>query len=119
MNRPQDPGDAKNPSFGMIKPPRPFGWFPQEQSFLLRFNLGPPEGFSDEEEEELPSSDAAGQPGQSTAELRLGQEGHGGRSDSTSIWLRVNANGMVGEFTTHFRTYFSGWIGMFTGGTGL
>ena len=22
----------------------------------------------------------------------------------------------VGEFTTHFRTYFSGWIGMFTGG---
>ena len=23
----------------------------------------------------------------------------------------------VGEFTTHFRTYFSGWIGMFTGGT--
>ena len=25
----------------------------------------------------------------------------------------------VGEFTTHFRTYFSGWIGMFTGGTGF
>ena len=24
----------------------------------------------------------------------------------------------VGEFTTHFRTYFSGWIGM-TGGTGF
>ena len=24
---------------------------------------------------------------------------------------------LVGEFTTHFRTYFSGWIGMFTGGT--
>ena len=23
----------------------------------------------------------------------------------------------VGEFTTHFRTYFAGWIGMFTGGT--
>ena len=23
----------------------------------------------------------------------------------------------VGEFTTHFRTYFGGWIGMFTGGT--
>ena len=23
----------------------------------------------------------------------------------------------VGEFTTHFRAYFSGWIGMFTGGT--
>ena len=23
----------------------------------------------------------------------------------------------VGEFATHFRTYFSGWIGMFTGGT--
>ena len=22
---------------------------------------------------------------------------------------------VVGEFTTHFRTYFSGWIGMFTG----
>ena len=25
----------------------------------------------------------------------------------------------VGEFTTHVRTYFSGWIGMFTGGTGF
>ena len=24
---------------------------------------------------------------------------------------------MVGEFTTHFRTYFSAWIGMFNGGT--
>ena len=24
---------------------------------------------------------------------------------------------LVGEFTTHFRTDFSGWIGMFTGGT--
>ena len=24
---------------------------------------------------------------------------------------------LVGEFTTHFRAYFSGWIGMFTGGT--
>ena len=23
----------------------------------------------------------------------------------------------IGEFTTHFRTCFSGWIGMFTGGT--
>ena len=23
----------------------------------------------------------------------------------------------IGEFTTHFRTDFSGWIGMFTGGT--
>ena len=22
---------------------------------------------------------------------------------------------LVGEFTNHFRTYFSGWIGMFTG----
>ena len=25
----------------------------------------------------------------------------------------------IGEFTTHFRTYFSGWIGMFTGGYDL
>ena len=24
---------------------------------------------------------------------------------------------LVGEFTAHFSTYFSGWIGMFTGGT--
>ena len=24
---------------------------------------------------------------------------------------------LVGEFTTHFRTYCSGWIGMVTGGT--
>ena len=26
---------------------------------------------------------------------------------------------LVGEFTTHFRTYFSGWIGRFTGGFGF
>ena len=26
---------------------------------------------------------------------------------------------LVGRCTTHFRTYFSGWIGMFTGGTGF
>ena len=26
---------------------------------------------------------------------------------------------LVGEFTTHVGTYFSGWIGMFTGGTGF
>ena len=25
----------------------------------------------------------------------------------------------VGDFTTRFRTYFSGWIGMFTGGVGF
>ena len=35
----------------------------------------------------------------------------------------VKTNGipfwLVGEFTTHFRTYFSGWIGMLTGGTGF
>ena len=35
----------------------------------------------------------------------------------------VKTNGipfwLVGEFTTHFRTYFSGWIGMFTGGAGF
>ena len=33
-------------------------------------------------------------------------------------WLWVKTNGIpfgVGEFTTHFRTYFSGWIGMFWG----
>ena len=24
---------------------------------------------------------------------------------------------LVSEFTTHFKTYFSGWIGMFTGGS--
>ena len=34
------------------------------------------------------------------------------------IWPWVNTNPFgVGEFTTHFRTYFSGWIGMFTRGT--
>ena len=36
-----------------------------------------------------------------------------------STWPWVNTNGilfwLVGEFT-HFRSYFSGWIGMFTGG---
>ena len=26
---------------------------------------------------------------------------------------------LVGEFTTLFRAYFSGWIGMFIGGTGF
>ena len=29
----------------------------------------------------------------------------------------MGSNFGVGEFTTHFRTYFSGWIGMFTAGT--
>ena len=28
----------------------------------------------------------------------------------------VGSHFWAGEFTTHFRTYFSGWIGMFTGG---
>ena len=36
-------------------------------------------------------------------------------------WLWVETNGipfwLVGEFTTHCRTYLSGWIGMFTWGT--
>ena len=35
-------------------------------------------------------------------------EGCGGRNQ----WYHFG----VGEFTTHFRTYFSGWIGVFTGG---
>ena len=36
-----------------------------------------------------------------------------------AIWLWVKTNGIPfwGRCTTHFRTYFSGWIGMFTGGT--
>ena len=41
----------------------------------------------------------------------------------SGIWLRVKtvlgSHFGVGEFTTHFRAYFSGWIGMFTGGTGF
>ena len=35
----------------------------------------------------------------------------------TQLWLQMAV--LVGEFTTHFRTYFSRWIGMFTGGTGF
>ena len=32
------------------------------------------------------------------------------------LWVKTNgAIFWVGEFTTHFSTYFSGWIGMFTG----
>ena len=35
------------------------------------------------------------------------------------LWVKkpMGSHVGVGEFTTHFRTYFSGWIGMFTGGT--
>ena len=35
------------------------------------------------------------------------------------LWLSKSMGSHlgVGEFTTHFRTYLSGWIGMFTGGT--
>ena len=37
------------------------------------------------------------------------------------VWLWVKSNGIpfLGRRTTHFRTYFSGGIGMFTGGTGF
>ena len=33
-----------------------------------------------------------------------------------AIWRLVKFNGtiLVGRCATHFRTYFSGWIGMFT-----
>ena len=34
-------------------------------------------------------------------------------AEGQSQWYHFD----VGEFTTHVRTYFSGWIGMFTGGT--
>ena len=45
--------------------------------------------------------------------------------DSLSIKHTTNTHGcgskpmvpLWGRYTTHFRTYFSGWIGMFTGGT--
>ena len=34
------------------------------------------------------------------------------------LWLsKPRLHFGVGQFTTHFKTYFSGWIGMFTGGT--
>ena len=37
-----------------------------------------------------------------------------------AVWLWVKTNGipfwLVGECTTHFRLYFSGWIGLFTAG---
>ena len=43
-----------------------------------------------------------------------------GASAPRETWLWVKTNGipfwLVGEFTTHFRAYCSGWIGMFTGG---
>jgi len=44
------------------------------QEFLLRFDLGPPEGFHDlpEPEEELAAATTLGAPGQSTAEVTLG-----------------------------------------------
>ena len=42
------------------------------------------------------------------------------RSARVEKWLWVKTNGipfwLVGEFTTHSRTYFSAWIGIFTGG---
>ena len=37
-------------------------------------------------------------------------------SHVTLLWVKTNGTIFgLGEFTTHFRTYFSGWIGMFTG----
>ena len=39
----------------------------------------------------------------------------GGKMAAVRPWL--NAFWLVGECTTPFRTYFSGWIGMFTEGT--
>ena len=42
------------------------------------------------------------------------------RSSSASnrwLWVKTNGTTFRGRCTTHFRTYFSGWIGMFTGGT--
>ena len=51
-------------------------------------------------------------------EFRLNSMNHG----HTHVAVVVKTNGipfwLVGEFTTHFRTYFSG-NGMFTGGTGF
>ena len=46
------------------------------QEFLLRFDLGPPEGFHDlPEPEEVTAT--TGAPGQSTAEVPLGREPYG------------------------------------------
>ena len=45
-----------------------------------------------------------------------------GQGAKRGTWLWVKPMGShvgVGEFTTHFNTYFSGWIGTFTGGTGF
>ncbi|CAE7680039.1 DnaJ-1 [Symbiodinium sp. CCMP2592] len=56
---------------------------PEVERFLLRFNLGPPEGFPDAstdeeaEEEGSWSPSFAGQPGQATAELRVDDEKEG------------------------------------------
>ncbi|CAE7945359.1 DnaJ-1 [Symbiodinium sp. KB8] len=54
---------------------------PEVESFLLRFNLGPPEGFPDpgsvDEEEGEQSPTFAGQPGQATAELKVEGEKEG------------------------------------------
>ena len=53
-------------------------------------------------------------------------DGHGAglhsRSPNWRMWLWLSKTVLgshfgVGEFTTHFRNYFSGWIGMFTGST--
>ena len=38
----------------------------------------------------------------------------------TRLWVKTNGIPSWGRgLTTQFRTYFSGWIGMFTGGTGF
>ena len=44
--------------------------------------------------------------------------GHCGGNEKTWLWVKtvLGSHFGVGEFTTHVRTYFSGWIGMFTGG---
>ena len=42
--------------------------------------------------------------------------GGGGARPGRPIGPRMPHHFWLGEFTTHFRNYFSGWIGMFTGG---
>lgn len=54
----------------------------QVQDFLLRFDLGPPEGFNDDDEIEAEDDDhdfsavaSVGQPGQHEVEVTLGRVG--------------------------------------------
>ena len=84
---------------------------PEVESFLLRFNLGPPEGFPDpgsaDEEEGEQSPTFAGQPGQATAELRVEGEKEGDEEAELTRLIREKQSQSPAKKKPPF--FVSGW----------